>query len=167
MQITSELESLRDEVPPVDGSVVIAQIEADLGCSSGEIFSSISTSPLGSASLAQVHRAQTVAGESVVVKVLRPGIREIIRDDMKLLRQVAGRFRKIKIIAERADLDSVIQEFDLVTNRELDLRLEQTNAERFAEDFAADPGVAAPRIYHDKSYCRHSHHGGRLLHPHR
>ncbi|MDX6464207.1 MAG: hypothetical protein QOE55_7904 [Acidobacteriaceae bacterium] len=151
MQITGELESLRDEVPPVEGSVVITQIEADLGCSIGEIFSSISPVPVGSASLAQVHRAQTVAGEPVVVKVLRPGIREIIRDDMKLLRQVASRFRKVKIIAERADVDSVIQEFDLVTNRELDLRLEQTNAERFAEDFAHDPGVAAPRIYHDQS----------------
>ncbi|MGC2398151.1 MAG: AarF/UbiB family protein, partial [Acidobacteriaceae bacterium] len=151
MQITSELESLRDEVPPVDSATVIAQIEADLGCSIADRFSLISPVPIGSASLAQVHRAHTIAGEPVVIKVLRPGIREMIGDDMKLLRRVAVWFKKVKIIAERTDLDSVIQEFDLVTTRELDLRLEARNAERFAEDFAADPGIAAPHIYHDDS----------------
>jgi predicted unusual protein kinase regulating ubiquinone biosynthesis (AarF/ABC1/UbiB family) len=151
LQITSELESLRDEVPPVSGAIIIAQIEADLGRPLAEVFSAISLLPIGSASLAQVHQARTVAGDPVVVKVLRPAIRQIIRDDMKLLRQVATRFRSLKIIAERADLNSIIDEFDLVTTRELDLRLEAHNAELFAEDFAADPGIATPRIDHDKS----------------
>jgi predicted unusual protein kinase regulating ubiquinone biosynthesis (AarF/ABC1/UbiB family) len=151
LQITSELESLRDEVPPVSGAIIIAQIEADLSRPLVEVFSAISPLPIGSASLAQVHRAQTVAGDPVVVKVLRPAIRQIIRDDMKLLRQVGRRFKSLKIIAERADLNSIIDEFDLVTTRELDLRLEAHNAGLFAEDFAADPAVATPRIDHDRS----------------
>jgi predicted unusual protein kinase regulating ubiquinone biosynthesis (AarF/ABC1/UbiB family) len=151
LQITSELESLRDEVPPVSGAIIMAQIEADLGRPLMEVFSAISPLPIGSASLAQVHQARTVAGDPVVVKVLRPAIRQIIRDDMKLLRQVANRFKSLKIIAERADLNSIIDEFDLVTTRELDLRLEADNAELFAQDFAADPGVATPRIDHDRS----------------
>ena len=78
MEITQQLDSLRDEVPPVSTAVIIEQIEAGLGLPIAEVFASISPRPVGSASLAQVHRAQTIAGEDVVVKVLRPGIRETI-----------------------------------------------------------------------------------------
>jgi predicted unusual protein kinase regulating ubiquinone biosynthesis (AarF/ABC1/UbiB family) len=151
VEITRELDSLRDEVPAVGTETLIAQIEADFGAPVGAVFSWISPRPIGSASLAQVHRAQTVTGESVVVKVLRPGIRETIRTDLGLLRQAAGWLKMIKPIAQRADIDAIIREFDTVTTKELDLRLEARNSEHFAEDFAADAGVAIPRIYHEQS----------------
>ena len=151
IQITQELESLRDEVPPVSGAIIIHQIEADLNRSIGDVFASISPQPIGSASLAQVHQAQTVAGDFVVVKVLRPGIRETIRADMKLLGQVAFWLKRVKPIALRADVNAIVREFDTVTTNELDLRLEALNAERFAEDFVGDPGLAFPRIYGDQS----------------
>lgn len=151
MQITQELESLRDEIPPVSEAVIIEQIEIGLGCTIEDVFASIAPQPVGSASLAQVHRAQTITGDSVVVKVLRPGIREMIGADMKLLRQVSFWLKLVKPIARRADVDAIVAEFDSVTTRELDLRSEAQNAERFAEDFADDPGLATPRIYKDQS----------------
>jgi predicted unusual protein kinase regulating ubiquinone biosynthesis (AarF/ABC1/UbiB family) len=147
MEITGELESLRDEVPPVNGEAVIAQIEADLDRPIEQIFASVSPHPIGSASLAQVHCAQTLSGEAVVVKVLRPGIREIIRDDMKLLRHAATWLKRVKAISDRADVDAIVAEVDTVTTGELDLREEAKNVDRFTDDFAGDPGVAAPRIY--------------------
>ncbi len=151
MEITQQLDSLRDEVPPVNGAIIFEQIEASLGRPLEEVFASISPRPVGSASLAQVHRAQTIAGEPVVVKVLRPGIRETIASDMQLLRRVSSWLKLVKPIAQRADVDAIVQEFDTVTMNELDLRLEALNAELFAEDFAGDPGVATPRIYHGQS----------------
>jgi predicted unusual protein kinase regulating ubiquinone biosynthesis (AarF/ABC1/UbiB family) len=151
MQITQELESLRDEIPPVSEAVIVDQIEAGLGCAVQDVFSSIAPQPIGSASLAQVHRAQTITGEAVVVKVLRPGIQEMIGSDMELLRKMSRWLKSAKPIARRADIDALVTEFDTVTTRELDLRSEAQNSERFAEDFAADPGLATPRIYQDLS----------------
>lgn len=151
IEITRELESLRDEVPPVNCATVVSQIETDLGRPIEDIFASISPHPIGSASLAQVHRAHTLAGESVVVKVLRPGIRETIRADMRLLGQVAFWLKFVKPIARRADVGAIVREFDTVTTNELDLRLEALNAERFAEEFVGDQEIAFPRIYRDQS----------------
>lgn len=151
LEITTELASLRDEVPAESIAVITAQIEDDFGCPLAEIFASFSSWPIGSASLAQVHRAQTVAGDSVVVKVLRPGIREMIGADIKLLRQLAYWLKRLKPISRRANIDAIVDEFDKVTRNELDLRLEARNAETFANDFADDPGIGAPRIYHNQS----------------
>lgn len=151
LEITRELASLRDEVPAEPTTVIVAQIEAECGCLLEDIFPWFSRSPIGSASLAQVHQARTVAGESVVVKVLRPAIREVIRADIRLIRQLARWLKWLKPIATRANIDAIVNEFDTVTSNELDLRLEARNAERFAQDFANDPGVAVPRIYHNQS----------------
>lgn len=151
LEITTVLASLRDEVPAESIAAITAQIEADFGYPVAEIFASFSPWPVGSASLAQVHRARTLAGDSVVVKVLRPGIREMIDADIKLLRQLAYWLKWIKPISRRANIDAIVNEFDKVTRNELDLRLEARNAETFADDFANDPGIAAPRIYHNQS----------------
>lgn len=151
LEITRELESLRDEVPAEPTKVIINEVEADFNRPFGELFEWLSPWPIGSASLAQVHRARTVGGESVVVKVLRPGIHEVIRADIRLLRQLAHWLKWIRPIARRANIDAIVNEFDVVTNNELNLRLEAQNVERFAEDFAADTGVSVPRIYHSQS----------------
>ena len=99
------------------------------------------------------------------MKVLRPAIREIIGADTKLLRQSAWWLKWLKPIARRADIDAIVNEFDTVTTNELDLRLEARNIERFAADFADDPGVATPRVYHNQSLHQHPHNGGRFLFP--
>jgi predicted unusual protein kinase regulating ubiquinone biosynthesis (AarF/ABC1/UbiB family) len=151
IEITKELESLRDEVPAVPVDAIIGKIEASAGVPLSDLFSAFSPQPIGSASLAQVHRATTIAGEPVVVKVRRPAIREIIGTDVKLLRKQAHWLKLIKPFAQRADIDAIVKEFDTVTMNELDLRLEARNVERFALDFAGDPAFAVPRIYLDQS----------------
>ena len=98
-----------------------------------------------------MHRAQTSAGEHVVVKVLRPNIREILASDLALLRKLARVLKRVKPLARAADIDALVNEFDQVTTRELNLRLEAQNMERFAEDFAGDSRVRVPRIYYRES----------------
>jgi len=148
IEITTELSSLRDEVPAESIAAITAQIEADFGCPLAEMFDSFSPWPLGSASLAQVHRAQTKAGEQVVVKVLRPGIRQLINADIHLLRRLSYWLKHVKPIARSANIDAIVNEFDRVTRNELDLWLEARNAEVFADDFADEPAIAAPVIKH-------------------
>jgi predicted unusual protein kinase regulating ubiquinone biosynthesis (AarF/ABC1/UbiB family) len=151
LEVTSELESLRDQVPAEPVERIVAMIEAEFKCRIGDLFSSFSEFPTGSASLAQVHRARSLAGAPVVVKVLRPHIREITMSDFFLLRKLASQLRRVKPIARSADIDAIVNEFVQVTTRELDLHLEARNIERFAEDFAADPGVLVPRVHHRES----------------
>jgi predicted unusual protein kinase regulating ubiquinone biosynthesis (AarF/ABC1/UbiB family) len=151
LEITTELDSLRDDVPPVPFEAVVAQIESEFGCPCEQIFTYVSPRPAGSASLAQVHRARTAAGDAVVVKVLRPGIRECIRADLRSLRRVIGLLGWVKPITRRANLDAVLHEFEAVTANELDLVLEAQNIRRFGADFADDLSIGVPRIYKDHS----------------
>jgi predicted unusual protein kinase regulating ubiquinone biosynthesis (AarF/ABC1/UbiB family) len=151
LAITSELESLRDDVPAEPGERIIALLEAEFNCPIAKLFSGFSMSPIGSGSLAQVHRAQSLRGSPVVVKVLRPHIREIVTSDLVLLRKLAGGIKHVKPLARRADVDGIVNEFSQVTSRELDMRLEARNIERFAEDFAADRQVGVPRIHYRES----------------
>src|SRR5215831_12584956 len=132
LEITHELESLRDEVPTDPVSEIIAQIEADFAKPLGEVFASFSSTPIGSASLAQVHRAHTLTGEPVVVKALRPGIRELIDADMALLRHVSRPLTWIRPITSRANVTALIDEFCAVTSNELAFDIEARNIERFA-----------------------------------
>jgi predicted unusual protein kinase regulating ubiquinone biosynthesis (AarF/ABC1/UbiB family) len=151
LEITTELDSLRDDVPPAPFEAIVAQIEREFECPCEQVFAHLSPRPAGSASLAQVYRARTAMGDPVVVKVLRPGIRECIRADLRNLRQVIGFLRWVKPITRRANLDAVFHEFEAVTANELDLALEAQNIHRFAADFADDPSISVPRIYKDQS----------------
>jgi predicted unusual protein kinase regulating ubiquinone biosynthesis (AarF/ABC1/UbiB family) len=151
LEVTSELESLRDQVPAEPVERILAMIEAEFGRPAGELFSWFSEYPIGSASLAQVHSARSLAGEPVVVKVLRPHIRDITMSDFLLLRKLAARLKQVKPVTRRADIDAIVNEFVQVTSRELDLRLEAINIERFAEDFATDPDVGVPHVHHRES----------------
>jgi predicted unusual protein kinase regulating ubiquinone biosynthesis (AarF/ABC1/UbiB family) len=151
LAITGELESLRDDVPAEPGERIVTLLEAEFNCSIAKLFSSFSPSSIGSGSLAQVHRARSLRGEPVVVKVLRPHIREIVTSDLVLLRKLAGGIKHVKPLARRADVDGVVNEFSQVTSRELDMRLEARNIERFGEDFATDPQVGVPRIHYRES----------------
>ncbi|MCB1771767.1 MAG: hypothetical protein KDJ31_19030 [Candidatus Competibacteraceae bacterium] len=83
--ITDELKNLFDQAPAVSFSIIRALIEAELERPLTELFLHIEEQPLGSASLAQVHRATTRDGQAVVVKVLKPGVRELVLVDLRLL----------------------------------------------------------------------------------
>lgn len=148
-EITEELAGLQDEVPPVPVQEIVAQIDADFGRPVGELFAWFSPEAFGSASLAQVHKAQLVSGERVAVKVLRPDIFMIVETDLKIIKKFLRRLNYYKPVRRYADLNRLAHEFTTVTAKELDLTAEGINAEHFAQDFAHDPQTYIPKIYWD------------------
>lgn len=142
--ITGELKHLLNHLPVVPLAVLQDIIERDLGRPVGEMFASIDPVPLGSASIGQIHAATTLEGERVLLKVVKPGIRQILLRDARLLRALG---RVAQAIIPRFRPRQVVAEFCAYTLREVDLRLEAENAERFAGNFADVPEVVFPRIH--------------------
>lgn len=151
LEVTRELAALQDEVPPVAFDAVRERIERDLGAPVAERFASVETSVSGSASLAQVHRARTLDGDRVVVKVLRPGIERLVETDLAAFSTAVRWLRFSRRLRRRADVRWIEREFRTVTSRELDLETEGRSAERFAHDFAAEPRVRVPAVRWDLS----------------
>jgi ubiquinone biosynthesis protein len=146
--ITEELKHLLDRLPAVPFETFLGQVERELGRDPSEAFLWIDPVPLGSASIAQVHRATTRDGHDVILKVVKPGIAETLRRDALLLR---GLGRVLQIPLGRFQPRRVLDEFCDYTLREVDLRLEADNAETFAANFRDLPDVVFPRIFREHS----------------
>ncbi len=146
--VTTELQNLFDRLPSIPFEQVQAIIERDLLGRLEDLFDWVDPTPLGSASIAQAHLARTHAGEKVVVKVIKPGIRDVIQSDLKLL-QIVGHF--LQWIIPRYQPQQIIEEFSAYTIREVDYSYEADNAEIFAANFQDLPNVVFPRIYRELS----------------
>ncbi len=146
--ITRELDSLMDHLPPIPFEQVQAIIERDLEAGIDELFADLDPDPLGSASIAQVHRATTQEGDDVVIKVIKPGIRDVITSDLKLL-EIFGVF--LQWILPRYQPKQIIDEFSAYTKREIDFDYEADHAEIFAANFQDVDGVVFPDVYRDLS----------------
>ncbi len=152
--ITDELAGLQDEVPPEKFEDIRAVVESELGKPLEEAFAFFSPVVDAAASLGQVHRARLGSGEDVVVKVQRPGITLIVATDLAAVRTVVGWIRNYDPIRRRADLFALLDEFSRILYQELDYIQEASNAERFAANFADDPGVYVPKVYREFSTRR-------------
>jgi predicted unusual protein kinase regulating ubiquinone biosynthesis (AarF/ABC1/UbiB family) len=152
--ITEVLSGLQDEVPPVAFERIERAIENDFARPLDSLFTAIEASPLGAASLAQVHAARLLSGEAVVVKVLRPGIEQLVETDLAAVGVAVRWLRRYRPIARRVDVDALVDEFTRTTRAELDLEQERANIERFAAQFAANPAVIVPRTYPQASSRR-------------
>lgn len=141
-----ELMKLHSEVNPMPFDEVIRVIENSTLQPWGEIFARIDEKPLGSASIAQVHRAQLVTGEEVVVKVQREGIYDTMKRDINLLHR-AVKFVPNVIVKGTVDLDEVLDELWVVTQEEMNFQKEAANMEEFAELNKDVVFVASPRLY--------------------
>lgn len=146
--VTDELKNLFDHVPEVPPDEVRRIIRRDLGVGPEHLFARFDEAPLGSASIAQAHRAETHDGQRVVVKVIKPGIRHIIISDLTLLGFFA---RVLQWIIPRYQPRQVADEFAAYTRREVDYTFEADNAEIFAVNFADEPDIVFPAIYRDLS----------------
>ncbi len=150
-----ELEKLRQNVQELDPKVARAVIEQETGKKIDEIFSEFVDKPLGSASIGQVHQGTLKDGTKVCIKVQRPLIADMMRNDFVLLKKIAGTMNTIKegedIQKEEAvDLLSVISELEKVTNEELDFRVEAQNTISFKEQCIQDETkITCPTIYTD------------------
>jgi len=146
--ITDELKNLLDRLPVVRFSRYRELVAADLGRDIDEMFSWVDPQPLGSASIAQIHRARTREGDEVILKVVKPGIRETLQRDAILLR-LFGRF--LQIFLARYQPRRVVAEFVNYTLREADMVREADNTETFAANFEDLPDIVFPRIYREYS----------------
>ena len=160
-EITRELEGLQDEVAPEPLAAIVAQIERELGIPLDRAFASFETAPIAAASLGQAHRARLSPGiaadlgfEQVVVKVLRPGIEQIVEVDLAALRRVGRWLSRVRLVNRRADAPALVEEFAATSLAEIDYRTEAGNVERFAANFAADPRVGTPTVVWERSARR-------------
>ncbi len=142
--ITSELEQLLDRVPEIPFESIQEIVERDLGRPLDELFRVVDRRPLGSASIAQTHRALTRDGDQVILKVVKPGIRITLQRDALILKAVGW---MLQAFMPSYQPQRVIQEFTEYTVREADMRAEAENAETFAGNFEDMPGIVFPRVY--------------------
>ncbi len=143
-EVTAELKNLLDRLPAISYDRVVTIIESTLQRPIIATFASIEKTPIGSASIGQVHRATTIEGDAVIVKIVKPGIRETLERDAVLLR-ISGTI--LNWVVPRFRPKQVFAEFVEYTLREVDLRREADNAETFAANFADRPDIVFPRIY--------------------
>jgi ubiquinone biosynthesis protein len=150
--IAEELARLQDRVPPFPGTRAKAMIEAAEGQPVGEVFLAFDETPLASASIAQVHAARLHDGTDVVVKVLRPNIRQYIRRDVSLLRTIAVMAERYWKESRRLRPCEVIAEFEKTLYDELDLLREAANASQLRRNFRESGMLYVPEIHW--AYCR-------------
>ncbi|MDQ9168966.1 ubiquinone biosynthesis regulatory protein kinase UbiB [Oxalobacteraceae bacterium R-40] len=151
LDIALELAKLQDDVPPFDSDLAIAQITRSLGAHPRELFAHFERQPIASASIAQVHFAKLKDGTEVAVKVLRPGIKKTIDEDLALMDIAAGWIERLWADGRRLKPREVVAEFDKYLHDELDLMREAANASQLRRNFAQSTLLIVPEMYWD--YC--------------
>ncbi|EAQ28138.1 ubiquinone biosynthesis protein [Erythrobacter sp. NAP1] len=146
--------SLQDSLPPVPFSKIEEQIAATFEQPLDALFADIDPVPVGAASIAQVHRATTIDGRKVAVKVLRPGIREKFARDIQTYEWAAAHVEAMGGEAARLRPRLTIANFKRWTNSELDLRREAASASELAEEMAGVGGYRIPAIDWDRTNGR-------------
>ncbi len=142
-----EFKKLQDRVPPIPFVDIQAVIERDLKQPVSEIFVSIQQESLAAASVAQVHLAELNGGELVVLKVVRPGIDKMIREDIRLMYYFAKKLEHTFEIGRIIGFINLVKEFERSIFRELDMYTEAGHMERFAQNFKGSRELYIPRVY--------------------
>ena len=142
-----ELGKLQNAVPALPWDAVLPQLREDLGAEPEAVFARVEHEPLAAASLAQAHRAWLVDGSAVVLKIRRPGIRDTVEADLRLLKHLAVIVEKNLPELRRYHPQRIVQQFSASLRRELDFAAECRNAERIAHNFAGRDDIVIPRVY--------------------
>ncbi|MBR2911475.1 MAG: AarF/ABC1/UbiB kinase family protein, partial [Lentisphaeria bacterium] len=145
-----ELKNLTEHVTPVHFSEIKKIIEAETGKKIEEIFSSFEEKPLAAASIGQVHKAVLRSGgQCVAVKIRRPGVTEIIKEDLEIMRFIASRLESGSNSAAKFRPVKIVEEFSHSLARELDYMVEAANLTRFAADSAKDVHIKTAQVFFD------------------
>ena len=145
-----ELKNLTEHVTPVLFSEIKKIIEEETGKKIEEIFSSFEEKPLAAASIGQVHKAVLRSGgQCVAVKIRRPGVTEIIKEDLEIMRFIASRLESGSGSAAKFRPVKIVEEFAHSLARELDYMVEAANLTRFAADSAKDPHIKTAQVFFD------------------
>lgn len=150
LPLIKELQKLQDNVDSV--TLDVPQIlEDEFGISWQDHFISISQEPLASASIAQVYKAVLKDGSPVILKIKRPGIDQVIKDDLMLLKDLVKLIDSYSEIADKINLKNAIAAFEKSLLEELSLVKERTNIQQFALNFRNHPETYVPKVYDDYS----------------
>lgn len=147
--IAKELCKLQDAVPPFSSEEALNIIQATYGQSAFEMFDEFELTPLASASIAQVHAAKLKTGQDVVVKILRPGIEKVIRNDLSILRIIATFADRYWKESRRFKPKEVVAEFEQSMINELNLLREAANGAQLRRNFRHSPLLYVPKLYWD------------------
>jgi len=150
--VANELAKLQDRVPPFPGAMARAIVESAYGRPVSEAFSQFDEAPLAAASIAQVHAARLPDGREVVVKVLRPDMREAIERDLEVLYALAQLAQTYWREGRRLRPRDIVAEYEKTIIDELDLMREAANASQLKRNFAGSDLLYVPEVYWD--YCR-------------
>ncbi len=143
------LSRLQNTVTPVPCEKIIAIIESELGAPIGEVFETFDSTPLATASMAQVHRAVLRSGDEVAIKVQRPGVRQRIEIDIEILHEVARFATKYTSFGRRYGFLQIVRELERSLNQEMDFRLEADSTRIIGKQIAEFERLTTPTVYDD------------------
>jgi ubiquinone biosynthesis protein len=147
----AELSKLQDAAPPVPFEEICQVVCAELGQPPQEAYAEFDPQPLASASIGQAHAARLKSGEPVIVKVRRPGVAQLVEDDLEILSGMAEWASHHTHIGREYNLPDLVEEFAYTLRNELDYQREAQNALRFQHNFREDPTISIPRFYQELS----------------
>ena len=147
--IADELEKLQDRVPPFPNAAALAIVEAAYERPVTDVFARFDAAPLAAATIAQVHGAQLKDGKEVVVKIVRPGIRELIERDVEVLYTLAELANRYWRDAPRLRPMELVREYEKTILDELNLKREAGNAAQLKRNFVGSRLLYVPEVYWD------------------
>ena len=141
-----DLSHLQDQLPPFDSQIARAIIQREFDLSVEDLFAEFSDAPIAAASIAQVHKARTIDGRAVAVKILRPDIHTIFEKDIALFHKLATMAETYIPTLRRLCPVDVVATFAKWVRTEMDLRLEGASASEFARNAANEKGFRVPVV---------------------
>ena len=145
-----ELMKLQTAARPLAFPIILSIVEQEYNRDWNKVFRTIDSTPLGSASIAQAHRATLASGEEVVIKVQRPGIHEIMRTDLTLMKRAATLIRLVSS-DDVVDFRTLMDEMWNIAKQEMDFLIEASHIEEFTHLNRDNPFVSCPRVLRDLS----------------
>ncbi|MBB5645703.1 ABC1 kinase family protein [Pedobacter cryoconitis] len=155
-EMIMELQKLQDKVEsrPID---VRSLLKTDLGIDPEEFFTHIAEEPFASASISQVYKAELKNGQPVILKIKRPGIREVVASDMLIMKDIAGFLTSYSDAFRKINLVEVLEAFEKSIFQELSFLNELANIERFSRNFKGNEAIylasAYPELSNDNILC--------------
>lgn len=150
-ELADELQGLQDKVPGFVQPTIQTLVETALGTPWQSVFAELDTVALASASVAQVHRAQLLNGDEVVVKVIRPGIEKTIVEDIQVLKWIARLVERFLPDGKRLRPREVVDDYEKIILDELNLLAEGANATQLRRNFEHSPKLYVPKVYWEYS----------------
>lgn len=152
--VIRELVKLQDQVPPFSSETARGILEQELDIPLEEIFSRFEDTPVAAASIGQVHLGKLRSGESVAIKIQRPGISRIVQRDLDILRELTAMAEKRWDWVKQYQLPQMVEEYAQALMAELDYTVEGRNTEKIAQQYQQDNKVKIPTIYWDQTSSR-------------